>query len=415
MEKETDIKQVISHILKLLFNSDQKEALEKALEYLLSFLQADWIYIAAFDETEESTNILFKSQAAWLNSVAEEIPPILPFNMFPWMVATIKAGQNVILDDVNDFPAEAEKDKLFFKKQGYVSMLVLPLTFQDKVQGFIGFDFIQYKKHWSLPEVEDLQIIANMFSIILERQQTRQEAQEEKRKSKLELEKVREADRLKSAFLANMSHEIRTPLNAIVGFSDLIAETEEDSEKEQYREIIHKNNELLLQLISDILDFSKIEAGTLTFEYSDINIKELCSEIALIFSSRDSSEVQFIFREKEHPDVVIHTDAQRLMQVIMNIISNAYKFTENGSITLAYKVTENSIHISVSDTGIGIDPKDHAQVFERFVKVNNFSQGTGLGLTICKTIIESLNGQINLISSLGSGSTFIISLPVSRS
>lgn len=222
---------------------------------------------------------------------------------------------------------------------------------------------------------------------------------------------MKEADKLKSAFLANMSHEIRTPLNAIVGFSDLVAETDDPEDRATYLDIIHKNNDLLLNLIEDILDFSKIESGMLKYNISDTSIKELCMEAYLAGSLKVKPEVQLIF-DNSLPTVIISTDPQRVTQVITNFVNNAIKFTSEGSITISYELEKDNVKVSVKDTGIGISENDRARVFERFIKINEFHQGTGLGLTISKTIIEYLGGTIGVDSEKGKGSTFWFTLPL---
>jgi len=224
-------------------------------------------------------------------------------------------------------------------------------------------------------------------------------------------ELAEESNRLKSAFLANMSHEIRTPLNAIVGFSGILASTEREEEKQEYVSIIENNNTLLLQLISDILDLSKIEAGTLELNYSNIELNELMRELERGFLLRVKTDaVKLEFVEPAGP-CMAYTEKNRLSQLMINLVTNAIKFTEKGSIRFGYEMRENELYFYVADTGCGI-PKDKQQnIFGRFVKLNSFAQGTGLGLSICKTLMDHMGGRIGVESEEGKGSTFWFTLP----
>ena len=224
-------------------------------------------------------------------------------------------------------------------------------------------------------------------------------------------DRAEESNRLKSAFLANMSHEIRTPLNAIVGFSGILASTEEEEEKQEYVSIIENNNTLLLQLISDILDLSKIEAGTLDFKYSNVNLNTLMKELECGLLLRVKSDaVKLEFVEPTEP-CIAYTEKNRLSQLMINLVANAIKFTEKGSIRFGYEQRERELYFYVADTGCGI-PKDKQQnIFGRFVKLNSFAQGTGLGLSICKTLLDHMDGKIGVESEEGQGSTFWFTLP----
>lgn len=226
-------------------------------------------------------------------------------------------------------------------------------------------------------------------------------------------DKAETMDRLKSAFLANMSHEIRTPLNAIVGFSDLLVDTEDMEERREYVKIVQMNNGLLLQLISDILDLSKIEAGTFEISNHNVDVKKLCKDIVLAMQLKAKEGVQIIFDECL-PDYHIVSDRNRLQQVISNFVNNATKFTYEGSICVRYERKGKELEFSVTDTGVGIDEVYLSQIFKRFVKLNSFVQGTGLGLPICQSIIEQLGGQIGVESKLGKGSRFWFTLPYTR-
>lgn len=217
----------------------------------------------------------------------------------------------------------------------------------------------------------------------------------------------------KTAFLANMSHEIRTPLNAIVGFAGLLSNASE-SERNSYVEIIKGNTNMLLQLVNDILDMSKIEAGTLEFIYSDTDVNQIMRELEGIFRLRleeADSPVRIVF-EPCLPVCFIHTEKNWVSQVLSNFLSNAFKYTKEGSITLGYKVREDDIYFYVQDTGAGIPAGKVDKVFERFMKLDAKKQGTGLGLSISRTIIKKLGGEIGVFSEYGKGSTFWFTLPV---
>jgi len=219
-----------------------------------------------------------------------------------------------------------------------------------------------------------------------------------------------ESDRMKSAFIANMSHEIRTPLNAIVGFSNLLANVETKEEKDQFLKIIESNNEYLLQLINDILDISKIESGKMEFNYSAFNLDELFTEQEKAFILRADPGVDVIFEKGEH-NYDIYSEKIRFKQVLSNFLSNAIKYTSEGSIRFGYKAKEASLYVYVTDTGSGMPSNIAPTVFDRFVKLDSFKQGTGLGLSISKSIIDVLDGQIGVISALGEGSTFWFEIP----
>ena len=230
--------------------------------------------------------------------------------------------------------------------------------------------------------------------------------------------KAQESDRLKSAFLANMSHEIRTPLNAIVGFSNLIAGGIVDLDTEEARDysaLISKNCNYLLTLVSDVLDLSCIESDTMTFKFTIYPLTRLLTEIYQKYENRIPQEVQFNLLLPTD-NVEIETDAVRLRQVIEHLLDNAAKFTVKGHIDIGYALSDHGekIYVFVADTGCGIPSDQYKKVFERFYKINSFVQGAGLGLSVCKTIVEGLGGTINVYSQLKEGSRFSVILPLNR-
>ena len=223
-------------------------------------------------------------------------------------------------------------------------------------------------------------------------------------------QRAEEADQMKSAFLANMSHEIRTPLNAIVGFSEILAITEDEDEKREYLEIIQKNSNLLLQLINDILDLSRIESGKSEMNLQLIEVTKLIDEIEKVqrLKMKEGVELKIICPREE---LWLLTDRNRVMQVLFNFLSNATKNTERGRITLGLSQEGEWLKLFVSDTGCGISEEKLPLIFARFEKLNDLVQGTGLGLSICKSIVERLGGHIDVESELGKGSTFALYLP----
>lgn len=224
-------------------------------------------------------------------------------------------------------------------------------------------------------------------------------------------EKAEESDMLKSAFLANMSHEIRTPLNAIVGFSSMLEEAEDQEEKHQYITIIEDNNKLLLQLISDILDLSKIEAGTFDIIPERVNAKQLCNDLFQAMQMKATPQVELRLKDNL-PELTFTSDKNRLYQVLLNFVTNALKFTSEGSITIDYKIDGNEVKFSVQDTGMGVELEKQEAIFSRFVKLNSFIPGTGLGLPICQSIVTQLGGKIGVESEPGRGSCFWFTHPI---
>lgn len=242
-------------------------------------------------------------------------------------------------------------------------------------------------------------------------------AEQTNKKQQKELEaariKAEESDRLKSAFLANMSHEIRTPLNAIVGFSKLVIDAECTNEKEQYAEIIERNSEILLNLFNDILDLSSLEADSLSFNIRPIKLIDICLQLEQQFCYKVKNGTKLILDDVD-TELYVSGDWNRTIQIISNLLSNAAKFTPKGEIHFGYREKEDFVEFYVKDSGIGIPAERVATIFQRFGKINDFVQGTGLGLTLCRMLVEKMGGRIWLRSQEGKGSRFYFTLPLIR-
>ena len=230
----------------------------------------------------------------------------------------------------------------------------------------------------------------------------------------LQLEKARdkaeEADRLKSAFLANMNHEIRTPLNAIVGFSQVLVDEEDKETRQEFADIIQNNNELLQRLIGDVLDLSKIESNTISFIYREQDIPSLMKEIYNVILLRMPDGVELVLDDCE--ELKMETDRNRLTQILTNLLTNAIKHTRKGFIRFGYRKVDSSVEFFVQDSGEGIPEDKIKMIFSRFVQLDDWSKGVGLGLAICRGLVEQMKGKIWVTSRLGEGSVFYVALPL---
>ncbi|GAA6241373.1 HAMP domain-containing sensor histidine kinase [Bacteroides fragilis] len=230
----------------------------------------------------------------------------------------------------------------------------------------------------------------------------------------IEKENAVSAEKLKSAFIANMSHEIRTPLNAIIGFSGLLASTDDDAEKKMYLDIVAENNHRLLQIVTDVLDLSKIESGSLDFHYSRFDVNDLLCGLHGILEIRlkDKPDIKLVC-EAGTDEWMIYSEQQRIVQILTNLVHNAIKFTQNGEIRFGCRPHgETDVYFYVSDTGIGIPVGEQDKIFDRFTKLDHEVPGTGLGLTLSQTIVQSLDGEIGVESEVTKGSTFWFTLPL---
>ena len=221
--------------------------------------------------------------------------------------------------------------------------------------------------------------------------------------------KAEESDRLKTAFLANMGHEIRTPLNAIVGFADLLPVVQSEEDRNQLISEIQTNNRKLLRIIDGLVSMSKIEAGAKSLLMAKVDLNQLLQQMADTYQPTTNVAITV---DCPMPQLQVNSDREKLLEILDNLVQNAVKFTTDGIIALSYEVEGNQVRISVTDSGKGIAEADQQRIFERFVKVDEYIPGTGLGLSVAKSHVENLGGQIGVISALGTGSTFWFTLPL---
>lgn len=392
-------KSISKTLQSILSDEDMTEVINDILSELLAQFNAQRAYMMEFNHVKRTQDCVYEVCS---RDELREIDNLkdIPFEFVQWWMDHMFANKPVIINNLDEIPPEGKNVRDILEPQNIKSLMVVPLVINDLLWGYAGIDMVDSHRTWSKEDYEWFSSLINITGICMELRRSEQKAQN--------------LDKLKSVFLANMSHEIRTPLNAILGFTRLMADSDDTDERKLYFNIVQNNNDLLLQLISDILDLSKIEAGTLDFNREIVDVHTLCKEIRISYLVKDTRGNVIEFDE-DSPTYYVTADRFRLIQVISNFVNNAVKFTDKGIITMSYELAdENHLKISVTDTGIGIAADKKDLVFNRFVKLNDFKQGTGLGLAICRSIIEQLGGTIGVESEEGKGSTFWFTLPYDK-
>ncbi len=367
------------------------------------------------------------------NKINETIPIekcsfVKAFKEYNWII-----GAGFYLDEIEQSVA-IQKKNLRADQQKNIAIILVILAILLFIEGFIIYHFnFRYKSDFNrffnfffslqtnLNQIDPSDLFFDEFkqaAVAANRMvQSRKEIEE---KLIEEQNRATESDRLKSAFLANMSHEIRTPMNAIIGFSELLEDKDQDpNDKALFVRLIRKNGEILLNLINDIIDISKIEANLMVIRKRNIQLYRFIQEIKIYYSktmaTRTDKTLQLNVQTTIDENFLFSTDEIRLRQVFDNLIGNAIKFTQEGSITIEVIKTEEYVHFKISDTGIGIALEEQNTIFERFMQAehrNNVNYGgTGLGLAISKNLIDLLGGKLEVISTVGKGSTFHFKLP----
>lgn len=399
---------IMSH---LLHAKNLDEGINEILLEAMEKLGGDRAFIFSYDYVENVQNCIYEVVSSGSLAEIDQLQGV-PFDATPWWNEQIISDNAIVIHKLEDLPPQASSEYEILKEQNIKSILVEPLLINGAIWGYVGIDFV--KDYDSLDEIalQWFTQVAGILSLSIQLRLSRQADEKKKEELIAAKEKAEELNILISSFIANVNHEIRTPLNSIVSFSELLIQTEDYQERKEFYSIVKRNSEWLTRIVTELLNVSKIESGTMEYKEAPTDINAVCQDIVLISRLRFPSGVELHF-DKTLPECTIVTDIHRVQQVISNLINNAFKFTGSGEIRLWYEMLPtNFLKIYVKDTGIGIEEKDKERIFGRLVKLNKDIKGWGLGLHICKSIVEELGGEIGVDSKPGEGSCFWFTLPV---
>lgn len=387
------------------------DEVNKALERMGIFVNADRVYMFDYDFSLG----ICKNTFEWCgDNISPEIDNLqeVPLEIIPEWVSSHQSGKEMCIEDVFAMP-EDNGIRQILEPQGVQSILTLPLIENQNLWGFVGFDSVKTKHHYSKKERNILTVFCELLVNVRSRMNTLEEISEARKLAE-------EASKSKSLFLANMSHEIRTPLNGVIGFTDLLMNTELNQVQRQYTKDINISAKVLLNTINDILDFSKIEAGKLEIEYIENDIMDIIYEsMDIVKYDANQKDIELVLDISMYTPRLVKVDAKRLKQILINLLGNAVKFTSSGYVKLSMEYTnidENlgTFSFSVKDTGIGISEEDSSKLFKAFSQADSSTTrkygGTGLGLIISDMIAKKMGGKIYLESIRGEGSEFYFSI-----
>lgn len=387
------------------------DEVNKALELMGRFVNADRVYMFDYDFLLG----ICKNTFEWCaDNISPEINNLqeVPLELIPEWVDSHQLGKEMCIEDVFAMP-EDNGIRQILEPQGVQSILTLPLIENQNLWGFVGFDSVKLKHNYSKKERNILSVFCELLVNVRSRINTLEEISKAKKIAE-------EASKSKSLFLANMSHEIRTPLNGVIGFTDLLINTELNQVQRQYTKDINISAKVLLNTINDILDFSKIEAGKLEIEYIENDIMDIIYEsMDIVKYDANQKDVELVLDISMYAPRIVKVDSKRLKQILINLLGNAVKFTSSGYVKLSMEYTninENlgKFSFSVKDTGIGISEEDSSKLFKAFSQADSSTTrkygGTGLGLIISDMIAKKMGGKIYLESIRGEGSEFYFSI-----
>ncbi|MBO5407708.1 MAG: GAF domain-containing sensor histidine kinase [Bacteroidales bacterium] len=407
-KRQKDFYRIMSH---LLHSENLNFGINQILQEAMEKLGGDRAYIFSYDHGQKVQNCIYEVVSESGLAEIEQLQGV-PFDATPWWNREMISDRAIYMHKLEELPPEAKSEYEILDAQNIKSILVEPLIINGKTWGYVGIDFVKGYDLLDNIAIEWFTSVAGMMSLSIQLRQSQESERVEREQLKAAKEKAEELNMLVSSFIANVNHEIRTPLNSIISFSELLIETEDYQERKEFYSIVKRNSDWLTKIVSDLLNLSKIESGAMEYKESPTDINALCQDIVFFSKLKHKSDVEIHF-EKTLDTCIINTDVQRVQQVISNLMNNAMKFTKSGEIRLGYEtLPSNHLRIYVKDTGIGIEEKDKERIFNRLVKLNNNISGWGLGLHICRGIVEELGGKIGVESECGKGSCFWFTLPL---